>query len=268
MPGETDTDDMDAAQAPMPMPNAALAQPPRAPSMFRTPSMIIRLVVGCILLGVGLGFGLYGGLTFSGRFANPLSAPYQSGQFSQHLQTGRYLVYAAPVSTVHETPGQLTVSSPSGSPVPVSAFTGDQTQTRSGTTYDAFAQFQASAAGVYHLSLAANGPPRIIVAPTLLDAAKSLIRPAVETVAGGLVALIGATMLLRAFTRRWWRLQDTRALWNPGGAEPGRGGWTPPPPPPVQAWHTPPRPPIAQPWDAPRPPALSEPPSPPPGGFS
>ena len=229
--------------------------------------MLARLLVGCALLGVGLAFALYGSVTFAGRFEYPLSAPYQSGQFSQHLQTGRYLVYAAPVSTVHETPGQLIVSSPSGSPVPVSAFNGDQTQTRSGTTYDAFAQFQASTAGVYHMSLSASGPPRIIVAPTLLDAAKSLIRPAVETVAGGLVALIGATMLLRAFTRRWWRLQDTRALWTPGGAEPARGRWTPPPPP-VQAWPTPPPASMPQPWDAPRPPALSEPPSPPPGGFS
>jgi len=237
-------------------------------SMFRTPSMVIRLVVACLLLGVGLGVGIYGGVTFSDRFSNPLSAPYQSGQFSQHLQTGRYLVYAAPVSTGHETPSELTVSSPGGSPVPVAPFVGDQTQTRSGTTYDAFAQFQASTAGTYHLVLNPIGPPRIIVARTLLDAAKSLIRPAIETVAGGLVALIGATVLVRTFTRRWWRLKDTRALWSPGGAEPGRGRWAPPPP--VQPWNAAPSPSpsIAQPWDAPGSAGPSEPAKPPPGGFS
>jgi hypothetical protein len=235
-------------------------------SMFRTPSMVIRLVVACVLLGVGLGVGIFGAATFSDRFANPLSAPYQSGQFSQHLQHGRYLVYAAPVSTVHESPSQLVVSSPGGSPVPVSAYTGDQTQTRGGTTYSAFAQFQASTAGTYHLSLASSGPPRIIVAPTLLDAAKSLIRSAIETVAGGLVALIGFIVLVRTFTRRWWRLKDTRALWSPGYGEPARGRWAPPPP--VQPWAAGPSVSKAQPWDAPGSAGLSEPANPPPGGFS
>jgi hypothetical protein len=220
--------------------------------------MIARLVIGLISLGVGLGVGIHGGLTFAGRFSDPLSAPYESGQFSQHLQTGRYLVYAAPVSS-HTTPADLTVSSPSGTPVPVSAFTGDESQTRGGTTYDAFAQFHAATAGVYHLALATSGPPRIIVAQTLLDAAKSLVRSAIETVVGAIVALIGATVLVRMFTRRWWRLQDARALWASGGGQqlvpgqavdPSGGGrqtvapyWTPPPPgspPPVSPLDNPP----------------------------
>ena len=79
------------------------ATPP--PSVSRAPWMIVRLAIGCILLGVGLGRGIYGGVTFAGTFAYPLSAPYQSGQFSQHLQKGRYLVYAAPLNAVHLTPG-------------------------------------------------------------------------------------------------------------------------------------------------------------------
>ena len=65
------------------------------------------------------------------------------------------------------------MSAPSGAPVPVTAFSGDETQTRGGTTYDAYAQFHAPTAGIYHLALAPSGPPRIIVAPTLLDAAQN-----------------------------------------------------------------------------------------------
>ncbi len=47
----------------------------RPPGALRSPATIARLLIGLILLGVGLGVGIYGGVTFAGRFANPLSAP-------------------------------------------------------------------------------------------------------------------------------------------------------------------------------------------------
>jgi hypothetical protein len=217
--------------------------------------MIPRIFVGLILLGVGLGVGCYGGLTVANRFADPLSAPYQSGAFYQYLQTGRYLVYANAVDDVKATPGDLTVKAPDGTTIVVSAFSGSETQTRSGVTYTAYALFQAPTAGTYDLTLANSGPPRIIVARTLLDTAKSLIRPAVETLAGALVALIGFLVLLRTFTRRWWRFQDTRASWRQAGAEPY---------PPAAPWATPAPGAAAQPWNTPNG-GFSEPP---PGGFT
>ena len=240
-----------------------------SPSAVRAPSMVPRLIVAIVLLGVGLGVGIYGGITGADRFANPLSAPYQSGKFTQHLQSGHYFVYANAVNNVKETPSDLTVKAPDGSAVAVTAFSGNRTQTRGGVTYSAYAQFQAPSAGTYDLALADSGPPRIIVARTLLDTAKSLVRQAVETVVGALVALIGFIVLLRTFTRRWWRFQDRKAPWRQAVDQPSPAQQPSPahqPSPGAEAWEAEARPPGAQAWNPPV--ARPGPSEPPPGGFT
>lgn len=193
---------------------------PRARRPFRT-----RLIVGWVLLAVGLAIGGYGGVDAHENFANPTAAPYQSGVFTQHLLTGRYLVYSEDALKVKVTPAKLSVTDPAGRPVTVTPFTGHQTQTRSGKDYSASVQFRSNRAGLYHFDLATSGPPRIVIARTLLDTAKALIRPAIEVVVGFIVAIIGLVVLGKAAIQRRWQRAARSTWWQPLSADP------PPPPP-------------------------------------
>jgi hypothetical protein len=244
-----------------------------SPGENRLPSVIPRLVVALVLFAAGLGVLGYGLSSGANRFADPLTAPYQSGDFTQHLDTGRYLVYAPDAAAASETPTDLTVTAPDDSNVAITGFTGTESQTRGGNDYSAYAQFHTTIAGTYRFTLAPNGPTRVIVARTLLDSVKALVGPAIEVGAGGIAAIIGLVVLLRTFTRRRWQRRIAPPQWNQPwdpaaqgmGPFPGQP-WMPQPQAPGQTWMPQPQAPgqtwtpqrqDSPPWDVP--PAQSPP---------
>lgn len=196
-----------------PKPKGSSSGPPGHP--YR-----VRLIVGWVVLAVGLAVGAYGAVSAHASFANPMSAPYQSGTFTQHLLTGRYLVYSADAAGVKVTPAQLTVTDPAGQAVPVTPFGDHQTQTRGGKGFTADVQFHSSRAGLYHFVLAQSGPPRIVIARTVLDTAKALIRPAIEVVVGLVVAIIGLVVLGKVFVQRRWQRVARSSWWQPLSDDP------------------------------------------------
>jgi Protein of unknown function (DUF2510) len=224
------------------------------------PSLLVALVV----LGVGALLAVTGGVIVGVRAFGVIDARSVTtpGTTERHLTSGTWIVYQRTGTTLgaggftfgnnHSPdlePGDLLVTGPDGTQLPVQFASENDTITRNSKVFTSVLQFTVSTAGDYRVSIDSPEPGEVIVTHSL-GATFHSVAWAVAAVGLGALALVtGITLLVVGVIRRQ-RAERPAALaaggwspgWSPGATAPGWSpGLTPP------SWSPPAQPPPAQP---------------------
>jgi Protein of unknown function (DUF2510) len=177
------------------------------------PSLALSLIV----LGVGIVVAVVGGVETALPFIRTLTQSTSHAtpaQIRAHLSHGTYEVYEltgdrssafSPVrpGSVDLAPSDVTVTpSGGGAPLPVTGEGADETLTLGTHVYTGAVQFAVPRAGDYVVRVTSGRPTRVVLARSLGGLARSVVGWIITAAAGGLLALIGLTLLIVGLVRR------------------------------------------------------------------
>lgn len=196
--------------------DAMAHETPAAPARQRRPW--VPLGVALVILGL-LG-GVAGGVALAAQVGGDLVRAFSADpqvtpvQLDLDLDEGTYIVYeytgsarsSGPITTesfrgLTVAVGDVTVTAPDGSDVPLSVPRFDETLTRGSSTYTGAVRFETEDDGVYRISVT-TPDTRILVAPSLTSMFTGSIVWIALLCLSGIVFAVGVVLLVVGLVRR------------------------------------------------------------------
>jgi hypothetical protein len=189
---------------------SSIATPP-----VHRPGPSLRVAIVLLVLGALLAVptGIVGIVRFVGAIEG--GSEFQAPATVQlHLGKGSYTVYEDVGATsigsafssgdnqITITPGDVTVTGPDGTVIPVFDRSLAETRTTNGRRFDAAMSFTTPAPGTYSVGVQVATPTRILVARPLADTITSSLGWFALAFVGGVVLIVGVVLLIVGSVRR------------------------------------------------------------------
>lgn len=214
----------------MTLPSPIEQTPPAAPG--KKPSGLVW--AGAILIVLSSIGGVFSLVRMLSPAFDAINSPTMSvpGSQSFTLEDGTYTLYertgrstggfpTGSSGLTSVSPSQITVTSPSGSTVPVVGVSYSETLDDGAVKYTGVGQFRAASAGSYRIDIRSETSTQVKVGPSVLSLGEEIVVWIFALMGAGILFFVGVVLLIVGLVRRSRAGKAGRGPTGPGG--PGYG---------------------------------------------